>query len=358
MKLKRLLFIAITVWLGVGLAGAQKFLYDVDFVLNFDNREINHSYEPSGTLFGFRLSPSVGVGLQDSLGGSHRLIAGVSYLQPCGADWKHVKVYPTAYYHYSRRGFEMHTGFVPYSELRQALPDYLRSDSLAFAYPNVQGTVFQYHSRHGYVMALCDWRGMMSRDTREAFRIVGGGRFQHQWFYTGGYAQMNHLSHNADTITGVCDDILFNPLIGANIGQYTPLDSLSVQVGYLGSLQRDRKAGFTYWCHGMQADVCLVWRFIGFRNILYVGQNQMPLYPQYGQLLNQGDPRYQAKLYNRTDLWFYIVRRSFVTCFAGWSLLLTDHGTVSNQQQVVCRFNLDAVLHDRRKTTIKTLGWR
>ena len=353
---RRIVFLLLV--LGVGCANAQKLLYDVDFLLNFDNREINSKYEPSQTIFGFRLTPAIGVGLTDSLGGTHRLMAGVSYLQPCGAGWKKVAVTPTVFYHYTYRGFAMHTGFVPYSEMYIALPDYLRSDSLAFACPNIQGALFQYRSRHGYVMAMCDWRGMMSSDTREAFRIVGGGRYEKNWFYTGGYIQMNHLSHNADTITGVCDDLLVNPLVGFSVAQYTPLDSLAFQVGYLGGLQRDRKAGDTYWCHGMQADVSLVWRFIGFRNTLYWGQNQMPLYKQYGQLLNQGDPRYQARLYNRTDLYFYIVRRSFVTCFAGWSLLLTDHGTVSNQQQVVCRFNLDAVLHNRQRRTIKTLTWR
>ncbi|MBQ7191301.1 MAG: hypothetical protein IJS00_00310 [Paludibacteraceae bacterium] len=350
--------LSIILLLGAECVSAQKLLYDADFLLNFDNREINHQYEPSGTVFGFRLTPSIGVLINDSSDGTHRLMAGVSYLQPCGADWRHVKVYPMVYYHYQWRGFEMHTGFVPYAELRQPLPEYLRSDSLAFAYPNVQGALFQYSSKHGYVMALCDWRGMMSRDTREAFRIVGGGRYQYQWFYTGGYLQMNHLSHNADTITGVCDDIVLNPLVGANIGQYTPLDSLSVQVGYISGLQRDRKARNTYWCHGMQADIALVWRFIGFRNLTYFGQNQMPLYKEYGQLLNQGEPRYQSTFINRSDLYFYIVRRSFVTCFAGWSLIVTDHGKISNQQQVVCRFNLHSALHNRRKETIKTLNWR
>ncbi|MBQ4508207.1 MAG: hypothetical protein II970_04855 [Paludibacteraceae bacterium] len=356
---RRLRSIIILMFLGAGTVCAQKFLYDVDFILNFDNREIHNNYEPSGTIFGFRLTPTIGVGLSDSLGGSHRLMAGASYLQPCGADWRHVKVTPTVFYHYGMRGFEMHVGFVPYNELGQALPDYLRSDSLAFYYPNIQGALFQYKSKHGYAMALCDWRGMMSHETREAFRIVGGGRYEHKCgFYAGGYAQMNHLSHNADSIHGVCDDLLFNPLVGVNLAKYTPLDSLTLQAGYLCGFQRDRRAHREQWCHGFHAALAIGWRFIGFRNELYAGQNQMPLYGKYGVVLNQGDPRYQAELYNRTDLYFYIVRRSFVTCWAGWSLLVTDKGTVSNQQQVVCRFNLDGLLHHPEKKKIRTLSWR
>ena len=361
------------------IVSAQRFLYDVDFVLDFDNRESHNIYEPSQTIFGFRLTPSIGVGLADSLGGTHRLMAGVSYIQPCGANWKEITVTPTVFYQFANSGFSMHLGFVPYSQLSYALPDYLRSDSLAFAYPNIQGALFQYSSDKGYVMALCDWRGMMSRERREAFRIIAGGRYQHEWFYLGGYAQLNHLSHNADTLWGVCDDIMLNPIVGADLARLTPLDSLTLQAAYLGSFQRDRRYGQQYFCHGAQLDLALVWRFIGLRNILYVGQNQMPLYKRYGQLLNQGDPRYQARLYNRTDLYLYIIRRSFVTCFAGWSLLVTDNGipgngisgdgtlhngtpnqryTLSHQQQVVCRFNLDAALHNRRKQTIRTLSWR
>ena len=131
-----------------------------------------------------------------------------------------------------------------------------------------------------------------------------------------------------------------------------------MQVGYLGGLQRDRKYGPSQWVNGFETEVYLGWRFIGFRDLLYVGQDQMPLYADYGQLLNQGDPRFRAKLYNRTDLFFYIVRRSFVTCYAGWSLIVTDKGDISNQQQVVCRFNLDGLLRHPTKTKIRTLSWR
>lgn len=355
--MKRLGLIVVII-LSARLACAQKFLYDVDFVLDFDNREIHHTYQPSGTLFGFRLTPEIGVGIQDSLGGSHRLMAGVSYIQPCGADWKHVTFTPTVFYQYDIKGFSMHLVFVPYLHLIEPLPDYLRSDSLAFAYPNIQGALFQYQSKHGFAMAMCDWRGMMSHETREAFRIVAGGKFYHQWFFAGGWAQMNHLSHNADSILGVCDDIVLNPLAGISVAQYTPLDTLSLEVGYICGFQRDRKIEQQYWCHGFHACFTLGWRFIGFRNELYVGQNQMPLYPQYGTLIYQGETGYRANLYNRTDLYLYIVRRSFVTCYAGWGLIITDRGTISNQQQVVCRFNLDGLLHHPSKDKIRTLSWR
>lgn len=335
---------------------AQEFLYDVDFVMNFDDRESHDTYDISQTIFGVRLTPTVGCGLVDSLGGHHMFMAGATYIQPFGSKWRDAKVVPTVYYRFDIKGFQMNVGFVPYIDLLDPLPDYLRSDSLAFAYPNIQGALFQYQSKWGRAELFCDWRGMMSKDTREAFRIVGGGRFNYLWFYTGGWIQMNHLSHS-DSIMGVCDDVVFNPILGANLSAYTPLDSLSVQAGYICGWQRDRAAHNNHWEHGFHASVCLGWRFIGFRNELYVGHNQMPLYKQYGTLLNQGDPHYQASLYNRTDIFFYLVRRSFVTCYAGWSFLVTDKGVLSHQPQLCCRFNLDG-LKDNQKKQIRTLSWR
>ena len=148
------------------------------------------------------------------------------------------------------------------------------------------------------------------------------------------------------------------------------MDSLSLQAGYIGSFQRDRVKQLQYFCHGFHADFYLGWRFIGVRNEFYYGDNQMPLYAGYGQILNQGDPRYQARIYNRTDIFFYLIRRSFVTAYAGWNLLYLDGYGLSHQQQVVCRFSLEPLLQytkltkDERKaertkgTKLRTLTYR
>ena len=343
--------------LGAGFASAQKFLYNVDFVTNFDNREIHHPYEPSQTIFGVRLTPTIGVGFNDSIGGTHKLMAGVSYVQPFGAKWRDCFVTPTVYYQFDAKGFRLNFGFVPYNMLTEALPDYLRSDSIAFVYPNIQGVLFQYHSKWGYADLFCDWRGMMNSETREAFRIVASGKFKYNWLFVGGNAQLNHLSHSTK-ILGVCDDIVINPLIGVSVGYLTPLDSLSLQAGYIGSFQRDRVKAQQWFCHGFHADFYLGWRFIGLRNEFYFGDNQMPLYSGYGPLVNQGDSRYQARIYNRTDVFFYLIRRSFVTAYAGWNLLYLEGYGLSHQQQVVCRFSLEPLLQYTKLTKSERLSER
>lgn len=348
-------------------SSAQRLLYDVDFVFDFDNRESHYSYEQSGTIFGIRLTPTIGVGFSDSLGGNHSLMAGVTYVQPFGADWREAHVSPTVFYRYEQQGWRLHFGFVPYTELTEALPDYLRSDSLAFSYPNIQGALFQYRSRWGYFDALCDWRGMMTDSIREAFRLVGGGKFRYKWLYAGGYAQLNHLSHSAKVL-GVVDDIVVNPLAGVDLAYLTPLDSLSLQAGYIFTWNRDRRAHDSRFMHGLHVDAALRWRFIGFRNETYFGGNMMPFYPTYGVLANQGDPRYQSRIYNRTDFYLYMLRRPFVTVYAGWNLLYLEGFKLSHQQQLVCRFNLqEAIRYSRlpkseqkaqRHNLLRTISYR
>ncbi len=122
---------------------AQKFVYNVDFVSYFDNREYHSTQQQSQTLFGMRLSPEIGLSLQDSLGGRHKLMAGLSYIQPFGATWKSAHLIPTIYYQYQQSGFTVNLGAIPYSTLTRALPNYLMSDSLSYAYPNIQGALMQ-----------------------------------------------------------------------------------------------------------------------------------------------------------------------------------------------------------------------
>lgn len=330
-------------------AAKPTFLYDVDFVTYFDNREFYDPLQPSQTIFGLRLAPTVGLQLQDSAGGTHTLMAGVSYKQPFGADWRKAKFHPIAYYQYRHKGFSISAGAVPYYNLQHAMPDYLQSDSLAFAYPNIQGALFQYASKWGYAEFFCDWRGMASSDVREAFRLVADGRFRYKWFFAGGYLQMNHLANkSADQPNlGVCDDVYANPFVGFDLTNITPLDSFSIQMGYLMGYQRDRKAEESHLLHGALADIYIGWRFIGLENRLYAGEGQMPLYTRYGSTLNQGNPYYNSKIYNRTDLFIYFVRRPFVTCYFAWNLHYTYGHKLGHQQQFVARFNLGGLKCDK-----------
>lgn len=346
--MRRLILLLIALGTLVDLrAEKPKFLYDVDFVTYFNNIEGQNAIEKDGTLFGMRLTPTIGVGYEDSIVGSHRLMAGVSYIQPFGSNWRQAKVMPTVYYQLGWKGLKANFGFVPYELLERPLPDFLMSDSMRFVDPNIRGALLQYKDHRGYIDVLVDWRGMMSDTVREAFRLVGVGRGYlmseaGQRFYLGGAGQLNHLSHS-EKVLGVCDDIMLNPYAGYSYeseeARYRDW-GIRAEAGYLMSWQRDRRAELSTISHGFRAEVELRWWFVSVREQLYAGGNAMSLYPSYGRLLNQGDSKYQATVFSRTDIRLQLTRWRFVNLYAGWNIIYCKGGHVGNQQEVLARFNL------------------
>ena len=323
-----------------GVVGAQRFVYDIDLLSFFDNRESHIQSYPSKTLFGIRLSPEIGVELSDSIYGNHRLMVGASYIQPFGSRWSDAKVHPTVYYSYRQNGFNASLGFIPWRNIRTSLPDYLFSDSLQYFAPNIQGAHFGYSSRHGFAEFICDWRGMQSPSTREAFRLLFTGEYHHQWFFTGGNAGLNHLASRLNSYDGVCDDITAQPFIGANLTPITPLDTLALRTSYIFSYQRERRTNTLYIAHGFLAELTIKWRFLEAENTLYIGNPLMPLYPQYGALLNQGETFYQYPTYNKTQFSVYIVQCPFANIRFSWNLHYIPGQPLAHQQLLTANLNI------------------
>ena len=335
-----------------------KFAYDADFLFYFDNREFNRTqYQRDFTQFGVRLAPEVGVSIQDSSKFTHRIMVGVAYNQPIGTDYCRAEFRPTAYYRLQGKGFDVNLGFVPYTHLIEPMPTYLWYDSLAYQCANIQGALLQYRSEKGHVSVLADWRGMYGENTREAFRVVINGRYQHKWFYVGGMAALNHLANSKDQHQGVCDDYLVNPYVGLDFSTYTPLDSLALRAGYIFGIQRDRNIDFNALTHGACIELMVKWKYVGLKNTLYVGDNMFPLYHVYGSLLNQGDPWYRANVYNRTDLFVYIYNNRFVNVHGAFTVDVTKEGTFNCQQQIIAQFNLGRVF-DKKAPKLQTLFGR
>ncbi len=63
-----------------------RFAYDVDFEMNFDNREFYRStFSESMTIFGARLTPSAGISIpQRSHGMNHKLMVGIDVMKNFG----------------------------------------------------------------------------------------------------------------------------------------------------------------------------------------------------------------------------------------------------------------------------------
>lgn len=355
-KVLRLSLIALALYLATPAAHAVRLLWDVDFLTDFDNREYHSDLDNSQTIFGIRLTPTIGLELRDSLSGRHRLMAGASYIQPFGAGWRKAQVQPTVYYRYDYRGFAAALGFVPYSQLKAPLPKLLRSDSLAFVYPNIQGALFQYQNHLGYVEALCDWRGMQQASVREAFRIIVDGEARWNILRAGGFAQLNHLANVAEggddvPYPGVADDAIVSPYIGVDASHLTVMDSLRFTLGYIFGYQRYRREELLNLCHGLSAQFVMRWRWLELDDQFYFGDNQMPHYSKFGQLLNQGEKFYQSKIYNSAEIRFRVVRFDFAQLYFAWNMIYTYGEPLSHQQRVVLRFDVNQDTRFRKPQT-------
>ena len=325
-----------------------RFLYNVDAAFWFDNREYQGPWQLNRTLFGLRLSPEIGVGFTDREGGGHRLMAGVHYTQPMGGDWRDVHFHPIVYYQYQYKGLSVNFGTIPYRYFIRQLPDFLRYDSIAYVYPNIQGALIQYQSRHGYVEAMLDWRGLRRIDQREMFRLTVDGEYSYQGlfrYFVGGVAQMNHKANYSRPVLseGVCDDFYVVPNVGIDFSAPTPLDTLSIKASYILGYQRQRKYDAVYVPQGVMIEFMINWRWLGLKNTFFYGNNLMPFYFLYRTDLYQGDPFYQSYIYNRTDFYVYLLHKSFINCYFSWNLHWVPEGGLQQQQQLICVFSLDGI---------------
>ena len=332
------------------------FAYDTDFLLYFDNREYDRTPgQRSQTVFGVRLAPEIGIQIADSTESKHKLMAGASYNQPFGASWGKVTVKPTIYYRIETKGFDINLGFVPYRYLKETLPEYLLSDSISYYNSNLQGALFQYESDKGFASLMADWRGMYSKETREAFRVIATGQYRYKWFNAGGYAMLNHLA-NSEQAFGVYDDIMINPYLGLDFSSLiSPIEVFSIRLGYIGGYQRERATETIFFTHAFNAELHFRWRFLGFKQSFYYGNSLYPLYEKQKATLNMGDPWYKSKLYSRTDFFIYLYNNRFVNCYFSFNLHVNETGNVNCQQQVIAQFNLAQVFNKKDSPKLKSL---
>ena len=320
-----------------------QFIYDVDFTTYFDNREYYKPYQVPQTILNFRLSPQVGVRILDRVGGKHELVAGVNYTQRLGGNWRDVQFNPIAYYHYAYRGFDLGMGAIPYTRRIMPMPEWLMYDSLTYMYPNIQGALLQYRDERGFVELMCDWRGAQTPTRQEMFRLVANGQYQYRWLQVGGLAHMNHkASFAAPNHEFVMDDIHAHAFLGADVTRYTPFDSLSIRAGYIFGWQRDREVNESFLNHGLIIELYANWWFLGLKNTFYYGDNLQPLRPR-NAFICLGDPFYQSRIYNRTDIFAYLYRSSFVNFYFSWNMHY-DGNRLQHQQQMIVRFELEPLM--------------
>ncbi len=298
----------------LGYADTPKVTWNVDFNTTFDNREGDGNLTAAKTYFFTRLAPEVGL----KFGKNSRIAGGAVWYQPIGREWGGYRISPTLYYAFESKGLNFAMGMFPRSLLHRELPSFLWSDSLSYSQHNVRGALISYLHQNGFGEAYLDWRGMQTETQREAFAIVAHG----EWYpmtaekplLVGGHVMMNHfaLTANAPEDMHIVDNFLINPYIGVDLSKPLPLDSLTLKGGALITLERNREGSNWNTPCGGWIELQAQWKFIGFKNTFYAGGKLFPEFGRFGNSLYMGEPYYSENLYNRTDIYLYILRRKFV----------------------------------------------
>lgn len=359
-----------------------KFAYDVDFEMRFDNREYYRSdFSPSMTIFGARLTPSVGLYLpQSEYGMEHRLMVGIDVMKDFGvspvsklllggADISETS--PTLnntalfreitlYYRLNRQkastGLELYAGIFPRRASEGSYSDVFFSDSLKFYDNNLEGLLLKIRRPKAYWEVGCDWMGQYGQVRKEKFMVFSSGLSRINSFFNVGYSAYMYHFAGSDKARGVVDNILLNPYLSFDFASMTGFQEMSLRLGWLQGMQNDRKfVGHYVFPGGGELDLEIrKWNF-GLHNRLFCGTDMMPYYnsldaggDKYGGRLYFGDPFYRMHDDGTTGVgtydWFEVFYEPQIGKYLKVRVAARFHfhgARYSGCQQVVAlRFNL------------------
>lgn len=302
------------------------FAYDLDFDMQFDNREFYKSaFTGSMTVFGARITPSAGLNLRQTDGTTHRLMIGVDIMKDFGASPVSPERAPegsaetdrrlsnlnlfrelTLYYSLDRQmgktGLSVTAGIFP---RRMAEGNYSRaffSDSLRFYDNNLEGLLVKVSRPKANFEIGCDWMGQYGTFRRERFMIFSSGEGKVAPMLSLGYSAYLYHYSCSETAGGVVDNVLINPYLKFDFAHMVDFQILSLRLGWLQAMQNDRELVGRYVCPGGgELDVEVRKWNVGIRNELFFGKDMMPYYNtidpggyKYGNLLYPGSPFYRV----------------------------------------------------------------
>ena len=381
------------IFFGAVLSAAEKpevsFAYDVDFEMKFDNREFyRSSFTKSMTIFGARLTPQVGLAVQEAGGAQHRLMAGIDVMKDFGASpiseliaggktdetlsrlnnlglFREVTLYYNLRKTVRKTDMEIYAGIFPRRVMEGAYSEVFFSDSLKFYDNNLEGLLLKFRRPKAYFEVGCDWMGQYGIARREKFMVFTSGEGKVLPFMSLGYA--GYMLHYANSVkaNGLIDNLLLNPYIRFDLGEMTGIQALSLRLGWSQAMQRDRaKVGSFVFPFGAEFDQQVQHWNVGVRNKMFFGHDMMPYYNgidnagvKYGPNVYFGDPFYRIHDDGRTGFGFYdrlevYYEPKIADCLSlKVSAMFHFHGKGYSgcQQMVGLRFNLQEMLERVKK---------
>ncbi len=342
------------------------FAYDVRFDMDFDNREFAKSnFSPSMTIFGARLTPSVGVSVKQPENLIHRVMLGVDVMKDFGAGrdttlFKELNFYYLLEKQAGKTGLSLQAGIFPRSSMEAYYSEAFFSDAYKFYDNNLEGIILKLRRPKTYFELGCDWMGQYGLNRRERFMVFSGGSGKLFPFMSLGYAAYMYHYANSGKVKGVVDNFLVNPYLKVDFAYLTGMQALSLRAGWIQNMQNDRRnLGHYLFSGGADVELDLRHWNAGIRNILYVGKSLMPLYDitdaggvRYANNLYFGDPFYRinddgtlgAGLYDRVEAYYDLDINDFLKMHVTAAFHFTHVKYAGCQQMVRLVFDLQKLL--------------
>lgn len=286
-----------------------RFAYDVDFEMNFDNREFYRSnFSNSMTIFGARLAPAIGLESVHKNGTSHRIMVGADIMKDFGSNSDKSKMLKeiTLYYRLEKKikktEMTIYAGIFSRDNMEGHYSEAFFSDSLKFYDNNLEGILLKFKRPKAYFEVGCDWMGQYSELQRERFMVYTSGEGRIAPVLSLGYSGYMYHFANSWNVKGLVDNILLNPYARFDFGHLTDFQKLSLSIGYLQAFQNNRKhVGHYVFPGGAHADLEIRKWNVAIKNMAYYGVDLMPYYnyndaggTKYGNNLYFGDPFFRV----------------------------------------------------------------
>lgn len=342
--------------------------YDLDFEMRFDNREFYRSrFSESMTIFGARLTPSVGVDIRQDNGMRHRLMAGIDIMKDFGDSvankdlLKELTIYYNMNTTFGDNEFTMYAGIFPRKALQGRWTGAFFSDSLSFYDNNLEGLLLQLKRPKAHFELGADWMGLTGEYRRERFMIFSSGEGRILPFTNLGYSFYVYHYAGSRQVRGVVDNILVNPYASIDMSEPLRMQCLRLTLGWIQALQNDRRnVGRYVFPGGGEIDFEARHWNLGVRNRMFIGRDLMPYYNstdaggfKYGcNGLYFGDPFYRVNdrgenrigMYDRLEI-FYAPRIGKYLSINISAILHFNESHYSGFQQMVgVKFNLNELI--------------
>lgn len=301
-----------------------------------DNREYNSTFQIPQTILGIQFAPELFLTF-DSV---HTLNVGLNALKEFGSINEIDKVNPYFYYALNSKSFDFHFGVFPRKKFHSDSPKAIYYDSLSYYRPYISGLFWTYKKGGFKQSVYLDWTSRQTVNQREAFIMGGKGNYRHKMFFAENHLYMYHYAHTAISHEDehIRDNGVVVVTLGLNAADHTFLDSLKLSLSGIKSFERERNVTDWRTPNGLILDFTIEYKGFGVSNTYYYGQ---------GHWLDWGDPFYRLNRYNRTDIYYRLLRFKKVTGSFTYSLHYAEGG-ISHQQQFTFAVELSSGFNKRK----------